>query len=114
MQKSCVPLVSYAVQSKGPLLSGLMLDNGLALLAAHLKSSGHVPVIFDYNSVGAVETIAQVGSQGMRDKATVELSKFIRDHDVKTLGFKLYVNGFADSVQIAHDLRKAHRSLRIV
>ena len=50
IEKRVFPIVSYAVQSRGPVPSGLMLDNGPALLASYLLNGGYTPKIFDFNN----------------------------------------------------------------
>jgi radical SAM superfamily enzyme YgiQ (UPF0313 family) len=101
----CFPLVTYAVQSKGPVLSGLMLDNGPALLAAYLNQAGYRPVIFDYNSVKTIEKISKNGREGFLKETIDELDDYIKSKNAKAVGFKLYTNGFADSVKIAKELK---------
>ncbi|MBI4146826.1 radical SAM protein [Candidatus Woesearchaeota archaeon] len=113
MVKEVFPLVSYAVQSKGPLLSGLMLDNGLALLGAEVAQEGLVPVIFDYSTVGSIEKIARDGKQGFLDGVVAELDAFIKEHGVRKIGFKLYANGFQDSVLIAARLKERNPDIRV-
>jgi anaerobic magnesium-protoporphyrin IX monomethyl ester cyclase len=108
------PLVSYAVQSKGPVLSGLMLDNGPALMAAYLQNEGFIPTIFDYNTVDTVERIAKDGKGTFVENVKEELVDYVGTNDARVVGFKLYANGFSDSVQIAGELRRRYPHLMIV
>lgn len=100
------PLVSYAVQSKGPVLSGLMVDNGVALLASNLIQAGYTPRIFDYSNIDTIERIAKVGKEQFVQEVIQELDSYIKTNDVKIVGFKLYANGFRDSVNIAGHLKE--------
>ncbi len=111
--KNWVPLVSYAVQSKGPVLSGLMLNNAPALLSAYLERAGYRPVIFDFNNVDSVGTISKSGKGYFINECTDLLDDFIKEKEVKILGFNLYTNGFSDSVSIAEELKKRNPELVI-
>jgi len=108
------PLVTYAVQSKGPVLSGLMLDNAPAPLSAYLHRKGYKPVIFDYNTVKTIERISKNGKEGFLRETTQELDDFIKSKNVKVIGFKLYTNGFADSVRIAKELKEKNPKLTTI
>src|SRR3989344_3764252 len=101
-----IPLICYAIQGQSPVLSGMMLDNGLALLAAELLEAGHKPMIFDYNTVGSIEHIARLGKEHFLESIISELAGYVEKHEVKSAGMKLYANGFADSVHIAHELKR--------
>jgi len=105
LDEKCFPLISYAVQSKGPVLSGLMLDNGPALLAAYLDQAGYMPVIFDYNNVKTIEKISRGGKEMFLKETINELDDYIKSKKVKAVGFKLYTNGFSDSVKIGKELK---------
>jgi radical SAM superfamily enzyme YgiQ (UPF0313 family) len=108
------PLVSFALCGNAPLLSGLMLDNGLALLAAQLLRDGHRPRIFDYSRVSSVERVARDGRERFVSDIIDELDAFVRDEHAPVMGFKLFANGFRDSVHIAAELRRRHPKLSIV
>jgi radical SAM superfamily enzyme YgiQ (UPF0313 family) len=108
------PLVSYAVQSRGPVLSGLRLDNGIALIASYLKERGYKPIIFDYNNTHSIEHIRENGKSGFLEHVVGELDDFISHEDVKAIGFKLYNNGFKDSVSIAEELKKRNPGVALV
>jgi len=114
ISKGCFPIVSYAVQSRGPVLSGLMLDNGLALLAAHLLKAGYNTKIFDYNNLNTIERISQEGKEEFLGEVINELHSYIRENDAKVIGLKLYANGFSDSVRIAKQLKQRNPDLFIV
>lgn len=58
-----VVLVFYALHNDCLLLSELMVDNGLALLASVFLREGFSPRIFDYNSVSTIEQIARDGKE---------------------------------------------------
>lgn len=109
--KGYFPLVSYAVQSKGPVLSGLRLDNGIALVGAYIKESGYKPVIFDYNNTYAIESINKLGKEVFLEGVIDQLDDFISQTDSKIIGFKLYNNGFKDVVKIAEELKKRNQKL---
>lgn len=110
----CFPLVSFALCGDAPLLSGLMLDNGLALLAAHLLRDGHRPRVFDYSRVSTVERIARDGREGFIRSVIDEIDALIRDERVRVMGFKLFANGFRDSVRIAAELGRRNPELSIL
>jgi radical SAM superfamily enzyme YgiQ (UPF0313 family) len=114
MNRGVIPLVSYAIQSQGPVLSGLMTDNGVALLAAELLHFGYKPRIFDYSNVNTIERIAKVGKEQFLKEVIEELDDYIKENGVKIIGFKLYANGFRDSVKIAKEIRERNRNLLIV
>ncbi|MCC6555157.1 MAG: radical SAM protein [Polyangiaceae bacterium] len=109
-----VPLVACAVQSRGPVLSGLMLDNGVALMAAHLLREGFSPKVFDYNSLHAVDAIARAGHDAFLEEVVEELAGYVAKHRVKLVGFKLYLNGFMGALEIARRLRERFPALVIV
>ena len=52
-----VLLVANAAQSRGPVPSGLMLE-GSAHLAGSLLAEGYEPLVFDFNTLSTVRTIA--------------------------------------------------------
>ncbi len=106
MSTKSVLLVSYAVQSKGPVPSGLMLDNGVALMASHLINAGFSPTIFDYNNLHTVRRVAEVGKEQFVKQTIEGLTDHISRTAAKLIGFKLYMNGFKDSVLIAAELRR--------
>jgi radical SAM superfamily enzyme YgiQ (UPF0313 family) len=107
------PLVSYAVQSKGPVLSGLMLDNGVALMAACLERAGYKPVIFDLNNTDTIEQIARKGKEGFLQDTIDSLHEYYSSNGVRAAGVKLYINGFSDSVRIHEELKRRIPGLRI-
>lgn len=109
-----IPLVSYAVQSRGPVLSGMMLDNGVALMAAHLRHHGYQPKVFDYNALQAVEAITKLGHRGFVDSVVEELVEYVGTTGAKVLGFKLYMNGFAEAVEIARRVRERFPGLVVI
>lgn len=109
-----IPLVSYASQSRGPVLSGMMLDNGLALMAAHLARRGYAPAVLDYNSLRAVEGIAALGHEGYLDRVVEELCDHVARTGARMIGFKLYLNGFHASLRIASRLRARFPKLFVV
>lgn len=111
--KKDVVLVSYALHNDRPLLSGLMVDNGLALLASVLLREGFSPRIFDYNSVSTIEQIAREGKEDFLKRTADELIGYVREHGVTTVGVKLYANGFADSVFLAAAVREACPNVRV-
>ena len=108
------PIVSYAVQSRGPVLSGLMVDNGPALMAAYLLKAGYVPVIFDFNNVETIEDISKHGKEEFLRETIDFLDDFYRSHDVKIAGTKLYANGFADNIRIHAELKRRNPGLKII
>ncbi len=91
----CFPIVSYAVQSHGPVPSGLMLDNGPALLASYLLEDGYTPIVFDFNNLRTIEDIARQGKEAFLKESIDFLDDYYRSNDVKIAGTKLYANGFA-------------------
>ncbi len=110
----CFPIVSYAVQSHGPVPSGLMLDNGPALLSSYLLKEGYTPIVFDFNNLKAIEDIAKHGKEEFV-RATIDfLDDYYRSNSVKIAGTKLYANGFADNVKIHEELKKRNPGLILV
>ena len=109
-----IPLISYALQSKGPVLSGLMLDNGVALLASYLKQSGYSPIIYDFNNLKSIKRIDEIGKEKFVGEVIDQLDEFVKKNGVELIGFKLFSNGFKDSIEIAHQLRKKNPELKIV
>ncbi len=114
LRNGCFPIVTYAVQSSGPVLSGLMLDNGPALLASFLDQAGYKPVIFDYNNIKTIETISKNGKEGFLRGVIGELDEYVKSNDVRIVGFKLYTNGFADSARIAGVLKERNPGLVVI
>lgn len=112
--KGSFPIVSYAVQSCGPVPSGLMLDNGPALLASYLLNEGYTPKIFDFNNLRAIEDIAKHGKEAFVMKCIDFLDDYYRSNEVKIAGTKLYANGFADNVRIHEELKKRNPDLILV
>ena len=112
--KGCFPIVSYAVQSRGPVPSGLMLDNGPALLASYLLEGGYTPIIFDFNNLRTIGDIARQGKEAFLKERIDFLDDYYRSNDVKIAGTKLYANGFADNVKIHEELKKRNPGLILV
>ena len=112
--KRVFPIVSYAVQSCGPVPSGLMLDNGPALLASYLLNAGYTPKIFDFNNLGTIENIKRQGKEAFLKDSIAFLDDYYRSNGVKLAGTKLYANGFADNVKIHKELKKRNPDLFIV
>ncbi|HLC46805.1 MAG TPA: radical SAM protein [Candidatus Nanoarchaeia archaeon] len=108
------PIMTYAVQSAGPVLSGLMLDNGPALLAAYLQDNGYSPRIFDYNNVETYRQIAVKGKRAFLERTVEELDYEIKSTGAKVLGSKLYANGFKDNAWILQQLRLRNPKLIVV
>jgi hypothetical protein len=100
-----VPLVTYAVQSHGPVLSGMMLDNGVALMAAHLREHGYQPKVFDYNSLQTIEALARSSHAAFVDGVVEELVEYVGSTGARMIGFKLYLNGYRDAVEIARRVK---------
>jgi len=92
----------------------MMLDNGMALMAAHLERDGYMPRIFDYNSLNTVETIAREGKERFLEGVIDGLSGHISETGAKMIGFKLYANGFSDSMRIAWELKRQFPHLMII
>jgi radical SAM superfamily enzyme YgiQ (UPF0313 family) len=113
MEKS-VPIISYAVQSHGPVLSGMMLDNGVALIAAHLIRGGFAPKVFDYNSLRTVERLVGDGRERFLESVREELCAYVARTRAAIVGFKLYANGFADAVRLAWELKRRFPNVRVV
>ena len=88
-----------------------MVDNGLALLAAHLQQAGYDPTIFDFSTVDSLETIAREGKPALLEKVTDELHDTIQREDAKVIGFKLYSNGFDDIAKVAEELKRRNPSV---
>ncbi len=112
--KGTFPIVSYAVQSCGPVPSGLMLDNGPALLASYLLNEGYKPIIFDFNNLKAIEDISKHGKEAFVKNSIDFLDDYYRSNEVKIAGTKVYANGFADNVRIHEELKKRNPELVIV
>lgn len=106
--------MTYANQSKGPVLSGLMIDNGPALLAAILSKAGFEPKIFDYSSVESVKRIAKLGKKLFLKKIVDKIDGYIKSDRSRIFGAKLYANGFKDSVYIASQIKKRNPELMVV
>ncbi len=81
--KGTFPIVSYAVQSRGPVPSGLMLDNGPALLASHLLGEGYAPIIFDFNNLKTIEDIASNGKEAFLKKSIDYLDDYYRSNGIR-------------------------------
>jgi radical SAM superfamily enzyme YgiQ (UPF0313 family) len=112
--KGSFPIVSYAVQSCGPVPSGLMLDNGPALLASYLLDEGYKPIIFDFNNLKAIEDIAKHGKEAFVKDSIDFLDDYYRSNDVKIAGTKLYANGFIDNIRIHEELKRRNPDLILV
>ncbi len=112
--KGTFPIVSYAVQSRGPVPSGLMLDNGPALLASYLLGEGYAPIIFDFNNLKTIEDIAKKGKEVFLKESIDYLDDYYRSNGVKIAGTKVYANGFVDNVRIHEELKKRNPELIIV
>lgn len=112
--KRIFPIVSYAVQSRGPVPSGLMLDNGPALLASYLLREGYTPKIFDFNNLRTIENIKRQEKEAFLKDSIDFLDDYYRSNGVKIAGTKLYANGFADNVKIHEELKKRDPDLIIV
>ncbi len=108
------PIVSYAVQSCGPVPSGLMLDNGPALLASYLVDAGYSPKVFDFNNVKAIEDIAKRGKEVFVKETIDFLDDYYKSNGVKIAGTKLYANGFIDNVKIHEELKRRNPDLLLV
>jgi len=112
--KGTFPIVSYAVQSRGPVPSGLMLDNGPALLASYLLGEGYAPIIFDFNNLKTIEDIARKGKEAFLKDSIDYLDDYYRSNGVKIAGTKVYANGFVDNVRIHEELKKRNPELIII
>ncbi len=112
--KGSFPIVSYAVQSRGPVPSGLMLDNGPALLATYLLNEGYKPIVFDFNNLKAIEDITKYGKETFVENSIDFLDDYYRSNDVKIAGTKLYANGFIDNVKIHEELKRRNTDLILV
>ncbi len=108
------PIVSYAVQSHGPVPSGLMLDNGPALLASYLLKEGYTPIIFDFNNLKAIGDIAKHGKEAFVKESIDFLDDYYRSNSVKIAGTKLYANGFIDNIRIHEELKRRNPDLILV
>ncbi len=113
-QNRTFPIVSYAVQSRGPVPSGLMLDNGPALLATYLLNDGYKPMIFDFNNLKAIEDIARHGKETFVRDTTDFLDDYYKSNDVKIAGTKLYANGIIDNIKIHEELKRRNPDLILV
>ncbi len=109
-----VPLVSFAIQSKAPVVSNWMLDNKIALMAAYIEREQFEPIIFDYNTLSSIQKIKEIGREQFIQEIINNLNTYVEDNNVETLGLKLFSNGFKDSVEIAHQLKQHTPSLQIV
>jgi radical SAM superfamily enzyme YgiQ (UPF0313 family) len=105
-----VLIVNYAIGSLGPVPSGLWPDNGLALLAGHLRASGYTPLIRDYNSLWSIEAIANLGKKKFLEEVTNQLDDDIKRYDIKNVDFKLWSTGSNDVHTLAANIRRAHPS----
>ena len=114
MTERVVPIVSYAVQSKGPVPSGLMPDSGTALGAAYIYQNGDLPTVFDYNSVSTVEKISKIGKEAFINELIDFHEDFDRENDVRIRFTKLYANGFADNIRIHEELNKRNPDVMVV
>ncbi len=112
--KGNFPIVSYAVQSCGPVPSGLMLDNGPALLASYLLNEGYSPIVFDFNNLKTIEKIAKQGKEAFVKESIDFLDDYYRSNEVMIAGTKLYANGFADNIRIHEELKRRNPDLIIV
>ncbi|MBT7591485.1 MAG: radical SAM protein [Candidatus Scalindua sp.] len=112
--KGCFPIVTYAVQSRGPVPSGLMLDNGPALLASYLLNEGYKPIIFDFNNLKTIEDIAKHGKEAFVKDSIDFLDDYYRSNNVKIAGTKLYANGFVDNIKIHEELKRRNPGLILV
>ncbi|HLC98685.1 MAG TPA: hypothetical protein VJC00_01635 [Candidatus Nanoarchaeia archaeon] len=113
MTQKYFPIVSYAVQSGGPVLSGLMLDNGPALVMAHLLEAGYSPVFFDFNNVRSIREISEEGKERFLNNCVNELEDYIKSTGSKVIAFKVYANGVRDSIRIAEELKQRNKGLII-
>ena len=96
-----VLLVSFAVQSRGPVLGGLIADNGLALLAGTLIEAGFSPRILDFNTPASVTHIARQGRDDLIEACARQIIAALDETGAGLLGFKLYANGFQGSLRLA-------------
>ncbi len=114
VKRGVFPIVSYAVQACGPVPSGLMLDNGPALLASYLLREGYTPKIFDFNNLETIEDIEKHGKDVFLQDTIDFLDDYYRSNGVKIAGAKVYANGFADNVRIHEELKKRNPDLLII
>ncbi|MCP5003336.1 MAG: B12-binding domain-containing radical SAM protein [Planctomycetes bacterium] len=112
--KRYFPMVSYAVQSRGPVPSGLMLDNGPALLSSYLLNEGYTPIVFDFNNLKVIEDIAKRGKETFIKERIDFLDDYYKSNSVKIAGTKLYANGFIDNVRIHEELKRRNPDLILV
>jgi radical SAM superfamily enzyme YgiQ (UPF0313 family) len=112
--KRYFPIVSYAVQSHGPVPSGLMLDNGPALLSSYLLKEGYTPIIFDFNNLRTIKDIARLGKEEFLKESIDFLDDYYRSNNVKIAGTKLYANGFTDNVKMHEELKKRNPGIILV
>ena len=99
-----VALVSYAIQSKGPVPSGLMLEGG-AHLAGRLAAEGYSPTVYDFNNIDSMKQIAAHGKQEFLNSTINYLHKEIQKNNTRLMCFTLYINGFKDVIHIAKELK---------
>ncbi len=114
MGKEIFPIVSYAVQACGPVPSGLMLDNGPALLASYLLNGGYTPKIFDFNNLRTIEEIERHGKEIFLQNTIDFLDDYYRSNQIKIAGTKVYANGFVDNVRIHKELKRRNPDLLII
>jgi radical SAM superfamily enzyme YgiQ (UPF0313 family) len=107
------PIVYHSVQSKGPVLSGLMLSSG-GLMASHILEAGFAPMISDSNNTRTIEYISRNGKEAFVEERIKSLIDFYKEKEVKIAGSYLTSNGFADNVRIHEELKKQKPDLFLV
>ncbi len=101
-----VLLVSYSGRPLHP--DNFMPDNGLALLAAVLREAGHEPRILDLN------TPKLLGEWKRHEDVEAQLLSAVRSFSPDVVAFKLFINGFFDSVRLAEAVRSRDASIRLI
>lgn len=112
MAEKNIALITYAVQSRGPVPSGLMLEGG-AHLAGRLLQEGYLPTVYDFNNADSIRKIAQEGKETFLKETVDYLHEEIQKKKTRLAGFTLYTNGFKDNIIIAKELKKRNPGLLI-
>ncbi len=137
--KSKSLLINYSGYPTTP--NAFMPDNGLAVLAGSLISSGHETTIMDYNTLDVMQLLPQkygerllelqnktdensteelkqiAGSIALIQEKDItrkadELTAIIKEKGIDFLGFKLWTgNGFKNNIKLAAEIKKRNPSL---
>jgi radical SAM superfamily enzyme YgiQ (UPF0313 family) len=111
--KGNIGLVNYAIQSKGPVPSGLMLE-GSAHIAGMLMHQRYQPKIYDFNNLQSVRKIAEQGKQEFFNWAQDFLMEEASRNNTKLWMFTLYANGFRESIKLAQAIKKSNPNATII